>query len=107
MGRLTIDPKGFIPLSIFGKEDLKLYAEDRDPGSQGLPGQNLNDSLVAYDDITERMPIMFGLHVPTFKVLDVLARGGGMVPQPVCQQPVQPAHRETTRSPTPVKPIRR
>jgi len=66
MGRATIDPKPiFGSLDIFGSEDLKLYGE--------ITVIGLDDYSYWYDDITKRIPIMFGLNIPTFKFMDVLA----------------------------------
>lgn len=63
--RWQLDPKAFFDCDIFGKEDLKLYGEI---GFLGF--KNYGDY---FDDIRERMPIMFGFNFPTFKILDVLA----------------------------------
>ncbi|MBD3393131.1 MAG: hypothetical protein GF418_13500 [Chitinivibrionales bacterium] len=65
MGRLTIDPKEFIPLRILGENDLKLYTEAAIIGLKDYPEW--------YENIRERVPIMVGFNVPAFKLLDVLA----------------------------------
>ncbi len=65
MGRLTVDPKEFLPLSIFGKNDLKLYTEAAIIG--------LKDYPLWYTDMKHRVPIMAGFNVPAFRLLDVLA----------------------------------
>ena len=74
MGRLSIDPKAFFPSDILGKEDLKLYAEAAILGVKSYPVSVDTSSLATrYDDIAKRIPIMFGVNVPTFKLLDVLS----------------------------------
>jgi hypothetical protein len=76
MGRLSFDPKRlFLPsdedLGIFGKEDLKLFAEAAILGLQNYPaGQN---NIYGYDTLKNKMPIMFGFNVPAFNLLDVLS----------------------------------
>jgi hypothetical protein len=66
MGRINIDPKQIWGYQgqIFGQEDLKLYGEACIIGLQNYP--------YYYDNLSERMPIMLGFNVPTFKILDVL-----------------------------------
>jgi hypothetical protein len=71
MGRITLDPKRLLSTDIFGEEDLKIYAEAAILGTRNYP--IYEDSTVRYDILTERMPIMAGVHIPTFKLLDVLA----------------------------------
>lgn len=87
---------------ICGAEDLKLYAEVAILGTKNyanhiITGDTLKDSLgnplvdpltglpllsnkhwikdprSYYDDITSRIPVMFGINVPTFKLLDVVS----------------------------------
>lgn len=65
MGRVTLDPKAFFDAPIFGSEDLKFYGE--------LAILGLKNYDYWYEDIFERMPIMLGFNVPTFKILDVLS----------------------------------
>jgi hypothetical protein len=64
MGRMTIDPKPLLGSfgDIFGPSDLKLFGEIAVIGLKNYP--------FYYDDITKRMPMMFGMNVPTFKILD-------------------------------------
>ncbi len=57
MGRFVISPGPYLP-SAFGKNDLKLYCEAAVIGLKNYPG--------AYDKLSERIPIMFGLYLPTF-----------------------------------------
>jgi hypothetical protein len=71
MGRATVDPKAFFAANIFGPEDLKIYGE---MAVLGLKNYKVYvDSSVRYDLLSERMPIMVGFNVPTFKILDVLS----------------------------------
>jgi len=65
MGRITLDPKAFFDLPFFGSEDLKVY------GEMAILG--LKDYPYWYDNIKDRMPLMFGFNFPTFKILDVLS----------------------------------
>jgi hypothetical protein len=91
MGRVSLDPKGFLSAGssgIFGKEDLKIYAEAAILGTNSItaykkaidaqgniiPGQYVVDSTMNfYSNISQRIPIMFGFNIPTFKLLDYLS----------------------------------
>lgn len=63
--RITFDPKVFFKSGILGENDLKVYGEAAILGIKDYPGW--------YNDIFERMPVMFGVNLPAFKLLDVLA----------------------------------
>lgn len=65
MFRGCIDPKVLFPSDIFGPEDLKIYGEVAVLGFQNYKR--------FYEDIKQRMPLMFGFNVPTFKMMDLLA----------------------------------
>ncbi|MBN1127840.1 MAG: hypothetical protein JXA71_02565 [Chitinispirillaceae bacterium] len=65
MGRMMVDPKALVDLPFLGPNDGKIYGEVNILG--------LKDYSFWYDDITKRIPISFGMYVPTFKVLDILA----------------------------------
>jgi len=65
MLRLVFDPKPLFSSARFGEQDLVLY------GEAALLG--FKNYHYYYEDITERIPLMVGLHLPAFKVLDVLA----------------------------------
>ena len=66
MGRLTFDPKPILPFSqIFGPEDLKIYGE--------IIFLGLKNYGEEYPDIAQRMPIMWGINIPTFKIIDVIS----------------------------------
>jgi hypothetical protein len=61
----SFDPKAFVPMPFLGEEDLKLY------GEIAVLGWKNYDYL--YEKRSERMPIMVGFNIPTFKLLDVLS----------------------------------
>ena len=65
MARITIDPKAFFgESSFFGPEDGKIYGEVDVLGLKNYP--------YYYEDVSKRMPIMFGFNIPTFKLMDVV-----------------------------------
>ncbi|NLE02485.1 MAG: hypothetical protein GX640_21690 [Fibrobacter sp.] len=76
--RLTLDPKQlFGNPSFMGKEDLKIYGE---AGIIGLkdPQYYIEDPLMSPDlkiepSLFNRMPLLVGFNIPTFKVLDLLS----------------------------------
>lgn len=88
MGRLCFDPKVVlnvlgISIDFFGSEDLKLYGEALVLGLESYPA---NDSINpvtgrtqpkrniwGYDSLKNKIPLIFGLNIPTFKILNVLA----------------------------------
>jgi hypothetical protein len=77
MARMCFDPKEFIPTSLFGPEDCKLYAEAAILGLENYPG---NDSMSlhqgnkwGYDTLSHKIPVVVGFNIPTFKFLDVFA----------------------------------
>jgi len=61
MGRFSFDAKPL--LGIEGGNDYKLYSE--------ITLIGVKDYGAAYDNKAERMPIMFGINLPTFGFLDV------------------------------------
>lgn len=86
MARLAFDPKGFLPSAIagiFGKEDGKIFGEVAILGLTDITAykhpQGDTVSLVIdtahnyYSDISQRIPVMFGFNIPTFKILDYLS----------------------------------
>jgi hypothetical protein len=87
MARFTFDPKPLFSSSMFGAEDLKLYGEAiilgvKDyPANPELPGTILPSNPwnavpvneFGYDKLMQKMPIMLGINLPTFKILDVLS----------------------------------
>ncbi len=65
MGRLSLDPKPLLKAGIFGAEDLLIYAEAAILGVENYP--------YFYEERTERIPVMGGVHIPAFNVLDFCA----------------------------------
>ncbi|HUI91790.1 MAG TPA: hypothetical protein VLX68_06025 [Chitinivibrionales bacterium] len=70
MARATFDIRALAEtfagkLRLLGAEDLKLYGEAAVLGVQDYPGW--------YANVRQRIPVMGGLNVPTFKLLDVLS----------------------------------
>jgi opacity protein-like surface antigen len=61
----SIDPKAYIPMDFLGPEDLKLYGE--------IAVLGWKNYSYLYEKRSERMPIMVGFNIPTFKMLDVLS----------------------------------
>jgi hypothetical protein len=71
MGRFSLDPQSLFHKEIFGPEDLKIYSEAAILGVINYPESE--DGKFSYDDIKKRIPVMFGLNIPAFKILDVLS----------------------------------
>lgn len=72
MGRLMFDLKQILPWrDIFGEEDLKLYSEAAILGLINYPVSIDGDTR--YDTLWQRIPVMAGLNLPTFKFMDVLS----------------------------------
>ena len=63
MGRFCFNPKAFFTTDIFGAEDLKIFAEVAVLGTKNYKGW--------YEDRSNRVPFMFGINIPTFKLLDI------------------------------------
>lgn len=82
MGRLSFDPKAFLPEGIFSKEDLKIYSEFSILGLKNYSVDINHNSPPYYTNIYDRMPIMVGFNFPVcgpaltgvlgFKLLDLL-----------------------------------
>jgi hypothetical protein len=88
MARVSLDPKAFVKSSVFGENDLKIYAEADIIGIKSYPdsaikvGGNLvpDDSgrptfpkvAPSYNKWWEKMPVAMGINFPTFKTLDIL-----------------------------------
>lgn len=60
----SFDPKPLLKTGVFGPKDLVVYGEAAILGVQDQP--------VYYTDIWQRIPVMLGVNIPTFKALDVL-----------------------------------
>jgi hypothetical protein len=65
MTRASLDLKKLLPADNLSPEDLRLYAEVAVLGVQNYP--------VYYKKITERMPVMVGFNLPTFRLLDLFS----------------------------------
>jgi hypothetical protein len=74
MARAAIDLKKFIQNDCFGKEDLRIYGEAAILGLKNYP-QNMNGGI-SYDKLLERVPVMVGINLPSFKFFDVLSIEG-------------------------------
>ncbi|MDB5049058.1 MAG: hypothetical protein JWO30_2129 [Fibrobacteres bacterium] len=69
MSRISIDPKAIFGLeSHLNTPDLRVFAEMAVLGVKDYP--------FYYTDISRRIPIMFGMNLPTFKLLDILSVQG-------------------------------
>lgn len=76
MGRFTLNPLALLESGMFGGEDLKIYAELAVLGWKNYPRPPGFDTLQQYsffENRNERMPVMFGINIPTFRMLDVLS----------------------------------
>lgn len=62
MGRLSFDPKPLLGTEVLGPRDLKIYAEAAVIGIKDYKG--------VYPDIMQRIPVMLGFNIPTFRLLD-------------------------------------
>jgi hypothetical protein len=65
VARASFNPQALIQSELLNPEDLKIYAEMAVLGVKNYP--------IYYDKIAKRMPIMLGLNLPTFKLLDQMA----------------------------------
>jgi hypothetical protein len=65
MARAAVDFKKLFDSEWFSPEDLRLYGEVAILGVENYP--------VYYEKITDRMPIMAGINIPTFRLLDLLS----------------------------------
>jgi hypothetical protein len=74
MARASIDPKALMPMDILGPEDLKIFAEWAWLGVKNYP--------FYYEKPAERMPIMFGINLPAFRLLDVISVQAEYFPSP-------------------------
>jgi hypothetical protein len=79
LGWFMLDPKQLIGTpEFFGDQDLRLYAEAVVLGLKNFPASNKIDANnlsnpYGYDTLSQRIPVMMGINVPAFKLLDVLA----------------------------------
>ncbi|MBN1309256.1 MAG: hypothetical protein JXA18_15130 [Chitinispirillaceae bacterium] len=78
MARFSLDVKGFFPegasfIGMLGNNDLTLYGEAAVLGVENYP-DTTSDTLrnQGYHSRRWRLPVMLGVNLPVFKVLDVL-----------------------------------
>jgi hypothetical protein len=65
MARASFDPKAYVPMPFLGSEDLKIFGEIAVLGWKNYP--------FYFEERSERMPMMLGVNLPTFRMLDVLS----------------------------------
>jgi hypothetical protein len=65
MGRAAINPQAWLQSELLGPQDLKLYGEFAILGVKNYP--------FYYEKIGERIPVMVGFNVPTFKLFDIFS----------------------------------
>jgi hypothetical protein len=68
MGRVALNFGFLLPESLRNPDDLKVYSEIAVLGWENQP--------YYYEKRSERTPIMFGVNIPTFKLLNVLSLEG-------------------------------
>jgi hypothetical protein len=79
--RVSFNLQSLFESEIFGPEDLKLYSEAALLGVKNYPlpigYEAFGDSVKSYysylQNRSERMPVMLGFNIPTFKAMDVLS----------------------------------
>jgi len=76
MARAAFSPQGLFNADWLGRDDLKIYAELAVLGWKDYPRPTPSDTMQVnsfYADRMERMPVMFGINLPAFHLLDLLA----------------------------------
>jgi hypothetical protein len=68
MGRAALNLGHLLPEDLRGPEDLRIFVEAALLGIKDYP--------LYYEEKSERIPVMFGLNLPTFKLLDVFTVQG-------------------------------
>jgi hypothetical protein len=68
MGRAALNLNSLLPADRRNPEDLRIFGEVAVLGWEDQP--------LYYENRSERMPVMFGVNVPTFKLLDVVTLQG-------------------------------
>lgn len=63
VARASFNLQSILQSDLLNPEDLKFYAEMAILGIKDYP--------IFYDDISKRMPLMFGVNLPTFKLVDM------------------------------------
>jgi len=72
---VAVDLKKLLPPSgLWGPEDLRVYAEAAVLGVKNHP--------VFYENLMDRVPVMFGINLPGFRVLDLVALQFEVFPSP-------------------------
>ncbi len=64
MGRASFNLQKIMPMGFLGKNAFKIYAEAALLGVENQPG--------FFEKRFERIPLMMGMHLPTFNLLDML-----------------------------------
>lgn len=75
VARAAFNPQGLFSSSWLGKDDLRIYSELAILGLRNYPRPTPTDSVQVnsfYADRMERMPVMFGINLPAFNLLDLL-----------------------------------
>ncbi len=65
MGMASLDIQKWLPISFLGEQDLKMYFEVNLLGIENYP--------VLFENRMDRVPLVFGINLPTFKILDLLS----------------------------------
>lgn len=68
MARAAVDLGGVLPESMRSPGDLRIFAE--------LAVLGLEDQPYYYETLAERIPVMVGINIPTFKFLDLVSVQG-------------------------------
>jgi hypothetical protein len=87
MGRVNFDVKGLLPdavRNIMGPEDAKIFSEAAVLGLKDYKAYRraadstlyLDTTLGYYDSVKNRIPIMLGVNIPAFKIVDVISIQG-------------------------------
>lgn len=74
MGRTALNLGHILPAEIRNSDDLRVFAELAVLGWKNQP--------LYYEKRSERVPIMFGINLPTLKLLDVITLQGEYYPAP-------------------------
>jgi hypothetical protein len=94
MGRASFDPKPLLGgMDFLSPSDLVIYTEASILGLKNYP--------IYYRKTSERMPIMFGFYLPTFRALDYLVLEAEIFKNPHMNSDALPA---TFRAPQPKSP---
>jgi hypothetical protein len=64
MGKAALNPGLYLPEGLLGPEDLRIFME--------VAVLGLEDKEYFYETLSERVPVMFGVNLPTFRLIDLL-----------------------------------